>query len=292
MTALPAKTTISDTYPNPSNAVARAGFAVLWDVINEIIQSPEIELAAAATCDIGGQTTTKLKIWGTTTITSFGTNYRGPIFMRFGAALTITQNSSTLHCPGAVNLAISPDDVVMAWPVSWANTGAHDGWQVVRLVKGDGGITALTKAVDTNTIDVATTAFVLAQAGSATPLADASAAVVGTSTRFARADHVHPSVALGVGQTYQNVTASRSVGGGPYTNSTGKSIVIAVSCLINAADAYLNITVNGSTVGFSTQTYASGKAAIIPGFLIPPGATYSVATSAGTASSLTWIELS
>lgn len=30
-TAPPAKTSISDTYPNPSNAVARAGFAQLWD---------------------------------------------------------------------------------------------------------------------------------------------------------------------------------------------------------------------------------------------------------------------
>ena len=30
-TAPPAKTAISDTYPNPSNAVARAGFGQLWD---------------------------------------------------------------------------------------------------------------------------------------------------------------------------------------------------------------------------------------------------------------------
>ena len=49
-----------------------------------------------------------------------------------------------------------------------------------------------TAAVDTNTTQGATTAFVLAQAASATPLIDGTAAV-GTSTRFARADHVHPT---------------------------------------------------------------------------------------------------
>jgi hypothetical protein len=49
-----------------------------------------------------------------------------------------------------------------------------------------------TAAVDTNTTQIATTAFVLAQAAAATPIVNGSAAV-GTSTRFARADHVHPT---------------------------------------------------------------------------------------------------
>ena len=52
--------------------------------------------------------------------------------------------------------------------------------------------TAPTQAVDDSSTKLATTAFVIGQAGSATPLMDGSAAV-GTSTRFARQDHVHPS---------------------------------------------------------------------------------------------------
>lgn len=52
--------------------------------------------------------------------------------------------------------------------------------------------TAPTAAVDTNTLQLATTAFVIAQAASASPLIDGSAAV-GSSTRFARGDHVHPT---------------------------------------------------------------------------------------------------
>jgi hypothetical protein len=47
-----------------------------------------------------------------------------------------------------------------------------------------------TAAADTNTTQIATTAFVVGQAGSATPLVNGTAAV-GTSLRFARQDHVH-----------------------------------------------------------------------------------------------------
>ena len=49
-----------------------------------------------------------------------------------------------------------------------------------------------TAAADTNSTVIATTAFVVGQAGSATPIVDGTAAV-GTSLRYARADHVHPT---------------------------------------------------------------------------------------------------
>jgi hypothetical protein len=51
---------------------------------------------------------------------------------------------------------------------------------------------APTAAVDTNTTQIASTAFVLAQASATTPVVNGTAAI-GTSTRFARADHVHPT---------------------------------------------------------------------------------------------------
>jgi len=52
--------------------------------------------------------------------------------------------------------------------------------------------TAPTASVDTNTTQIASTAFVLGQAASATPAMNGTAAV-GTSTRYARADHIHGS---------------------------------------------------------------------------------------------------
>lgn len=51
---------------------------------------------------------------------------------------------------------------------------------------------ATTPAADTNTTQVATTAFVLGQASSANPLINGSAAP-GSATRFSRQDHVHPT---------------------------------------------------------------------------------------------------
>ena len=51
---------------------------------------------------------------------------------------------------------------------------------------------APTAVADTNTTQVATTAYVVGQAGSTTPTANGTAAV-GTSLKFARADHVHPT---------------------------------------------------------------------------------------------------
>ncbi|MBB6251700.1 beta strand repeat-containing protein [Nitrospirillum iridis] len=52
--------------------------------------------------------------------------------------------------------------------------------------------TAPTAAADTNTTQVATTAYVVGQAGTATPTVNGTAAA-GSSTRYARADHVHPT---------------------------------------------------------------------------------------------------
>lgn len=51
---------------------------------------------------------------------------------------------------------------------------------------------APTAAADTNTTQVATTAYVVGQAASASPLVDGTADV-GTSLRYARQDHVHPT---------------------------------------------------------------------------------------------------
>jgi hypothetical protein len=305
---LPLKSAISDTYPNPSNAVARAGFAQLWDAINEISQKSELDLASAATCDIGGQASTKLRITGTTGITSFGTNYRGPILIRWAGAVSITHNATTLRCPGGASYTTIANEVGMAWPIA-SVSGTIDGWQYATLSGGSLiGAAAITSGTITGITDLliadggtgassAAAAFNnLKQAASTTAtgvveLATDAEAQAGTdATRCVTPDNLG-AVVLGLGQTYQNVTASRAIGGGPYTNSSGRSISLSINCLISAADAYLNILVGGSTVGFSTQSYGTNKAVTIANFIVPPGATYQVTASAGTTSGLTWNEL-
>ena len=149
MTQLAARTAISDTYPNPSNAVARAGFGILWDVVNETTQAAELTLASAATTNIGGQLSTKLQITGTTTITSLGTTYRGPIFLRFAAGLILTHNATTLVLPKATNVLTAANDTCVFVPK--ATSGVADGWVCISYpqswVGGSGAVGGLGNAI-------------------------------------------------------------------------------------------------------------------------------------------------
>lgn len=90
-------------------------------------QGIEADIASATTTDIGGQNTNFLRVTGTTAITSFGTNYNGPRFLRFADALTLTHGSA-LILPGAANITTAAGDRAIAVPV--ATSGTADGWQV------------------------------------------------------------------------------------------------------------------------------------------------------------------
>jgi hypothetical protein len=117
--------------------------------------------------------------------------------------------------------------------------------------------TAPTAAVDTNTAQLATTAMVLGQAAAATPGAITNTAAVGTSTRYARADHVH---------AYDNTawttyTPTLSCGTGSFTSASasgrykqiGKTVFVQVT---------LTVTTNGTCAGsmrVSTPITAGGN---------------------------------
>lgn len=89
--------------------------------------SVPVTLASAATTDIGAQNALAVEITGTTTITSFGTSYNGPRFLRFTGALILTHNATTLNLPGAQNITTAAGDTCIAYPNSAAN-----GWNVVQ----------------------------------------------------------------------------------------------------------------------------------------------------------------
>jgi hypothetical protein len=85
--------------------------------------SEEADVASAATCSIGAVNSMLVRITGTTTITSFGTTYNGPRFIRFADALTLTHNASTLILPGGANITTAAGDTCIATPIS-------GGWRV------------------------------------------------------------------------------------------------------------------------------------------------------------------
>lgn len=88
---------------------------------------PEVDMASAVTTNIGASQSDFIRITGTSGIASFGTIFRGPIFIRFQSGLTLT-NSATLICPGGVNLVVTAGQNIIATPK--ATNGTSDGWVV------------------------------------------------------------------------------------------------------------------------------------------------------------------
>jgi hypothetical protein len=86
--------------------------------------------------------------------------------------------------------------------------GSAAGNSTTTLQGTTNGVTA---AADTNTTQIATTAFVIGQASASTPLSDGTAAV-GTSMKYARADHVHPTdtTRLATANNLSELTATAS----------------------------------------------------------------------------------
>jgi len=98
--------------------------------------------------------------------------------------------------------------------------------------------TVPTAAVDTNTNQIASTSFVLNQASSSTPLANGSAAV-GISTRYARADHVHPTD-----------SSRAALSGAVFTGSVS---------IPSGTGNFNTLTVNNTSVSVSGHTHTSAN---------------------------------
>jgi hypothetical protein len=92
------------------------GFVSLVGVALFIVSQPAEQ---RATANIGGQTSNRVRITGTTTITSFGTTYSGPVFVRHSGALKITYDATALITPDKEAPA-KPEVDVPAEPVKGA----------------------------------------------------------------------------------------------------------------------------------------------------------------------------
>jgi hypothetical protein len=74
-----------------------------------------VDIASAATTDIGASASPNVRITGTTSITSFGTVAAGTRrFLAFAAALTLTHNATSLILPGAANITTAAGDTAVA----------------------------------------------------------------------------------------------------------------------------------------------------------------------------------
>lgn len=108
--------------------------------------------------------------------------------------------------------------------------------------------TAPTAAADTNTTQIASTAFVIGQASSSNPLMNGTIAV-GTSNKYARADHVHP-----VDTSRAALSGATFTGAVSIPSGTGNFNSLTVN---NTA-----VSLDGHTHGWSSITDASTKATL------------------------------
>lgn len=91
---------------------------------------------------------------------------------------------------------------------------------------------------------------------------------------------------IGYGQTWQNLTASRSLGT-TYYNTTGRPISLSIN-INSTLGSQLGLTVNGLGVDQTTSS-AGGYIGVLRA-IVPPGGSY-VATSASGTPTIGWFEL-
>lgn len=79
----------------------------------ELLNTIEIAVASATTCDIGAVNGSHIEITGVTAITSFGIQAHKRRYVRFSGALLLTHNATSLILPGGVNIVTAPGDTAV-----------------------------------------------------------------------------------------------------------------------------------------------------------------------------------
>lgn len=97
------------------------------------------------------------------------------------------------------------------------------------------------------------------------------------------------SQVIGVGQTWQDVTASRAIAT-TYTNSTGKPIEVSFFGASSSNSTRFNFYINGVIMGGALNTSGAPVGATMS-FIVPNGATYKIQIDGGTGYIFQWSEL-
>lgn len=92
----------------------------------------ETDVASAATCNIGTAASLKVRITGTTTITSFGSTAHAVKLIRFADTLTLTHNATSLILPSGANISTAAGDTALA------TSDASGNWRVMFYQSANG----------------------------------------------------------------------------------------------------------------------------------------------------------
>ena len=264
-TTAPAALTSLGAYPasNPngytSNTGTVTGVTGTAPVVSSGGTAPAISMAAASTSVNGYLTSTDWNTFnGKQAALVSGTNIK-------------TVNSTTLLGSGDVSVGVT--SVTGTAPVVSSGGATPAISMAAASTSANGYLTS----TDWNTFNgkQAAGSYVTVGGALGTPSSGVATNLTGTASGLSIGGNAATaSNALGVGQTWQNVTSSRSFGT-TYTNSTGRTITVIVSSEAREfgnLDAYINgsffITAAGCWAGG-----AYGYQAVIT-LIIPNGATY------------------
>lgn len=205
-----------------------------------------VDVASAATTDIGAATSNRVRITGTTTITSLGSIAAGACrTVTFAGALTLTHNATSLILPGGANITTAAGDVAEFESLgagNWRCTGymrangrALDTGDLLSKSGGTMTGTLVTKSVQES--------IVVANTGTAYAI-DLSGGTVFNLTLTGNCAYTFPSATAGLQFTLiqnQDATGSRAVtwpanvrwpgGAAPTITATaGRADVISFLC--------------------------------------------------------------
>ena len=227
----------SITFSNASQTLGNSTATGTINVASGATISASTKTVNVATGGVSGSTTNTTigPVLGASTINIGNTTAASTLNLATGATLTATTKAVNI---GTSGVAGSTTNIAI---------GSTTGTSTTTLQGTTNGITA---AADTNTTQLATTAFVIGQAGSATPIVDGTAAV-GTSLRFARQDHVHPT------DTSRAPLASPSLTGVPLSTTaaadTNTTQIATTAFVVGQASSTAPVIDGTATVGTSLK---------------------------------------
>lgn len=215
---------------------------------------PWTDMASAATTDLGSVQSRNVRVTGAVAITSFGTAPAGTERrVKFAGGAVIT-NGANIITPTGANITPIANEVMDL---------ISEGAGIWRIIYYRGILSGSDWIAGTKTTP-----------GIPTP-AQISAAITALAT------------SVGIGQTWQDLTASRAVAN-TYQNISGKPILVLVTT-VGAGSMSLMLGSTASTVLMGQATSASGWATPTA-FIVPPNWYFGI-TVTGSVTVSKWAEL-
>jgi hypothetical protein len=229
----------SITFSNANQILGNSTAAGTINIGSGATVSASTKTLNIGTGGVSGSTTNTTigPVLGASTTSIGGTTAASTLNLATGATLTATTKAVNI---GTAGVAGSTTNITI---------GSTTGTSTTTL---QGTTNGVTEAVDSNNTELATTAFVVGQAGSATPVVDGTAAV-GTSLRYARQDHVHPT------DTSRAALASPSLTGTPLSTTAAvdtNTTQIATTAYVVAQAASATPLVDGTAAVGTSLRYA------------------------------------